>query len=268
MLQGQWLQPSSQITFVCKILIKRWWNQNQWMFLERLAAKTHWEIPIKWIATRVLSLFSSSLSVSHFALLHLSDSASICASAATSSVSPLSCCMSHGRPYSNLITILHLAAFLHSLVLHFGCILFPIHLFSRNPLHCRPTLSVPLSHSHSWIGHTQGSNESTQRCLQEARFHRPSWITVTMEISTSVVTHTYTEMRCSWLLRNHMYSFLKIFTLMVCHRTAPRGQLGPPKNKCLGGNNCKQYTSHKIMTKSTDQVITYFRLEQNNLTCY
>lgn len=142
MLQGQWLLPSSRNTCVCKILIKRWWNQNQCMFLERLAAKTHWEIPIKWIATRVLSLFSSSLSVSHFALLHLSDSASICASAATSSVSPLSCCMSHGRPYSNLITTLHLAAFLHSLVLHFCCIFvcWLLHLFSH-----KLCIVIPLS---------------------------------------------------------------------------------------------------------------------------
>lgn len=42
---------------------------------------------------------------------------------------------------------------------------------------------------HSWRGHTQSTNESTQHRLQEARFHRPSWIPVTMEISTTAVTH-------------------------------------------------------------------------------
>lgn len=71
----------------------------------------------------------------------------------------------------------------------FHCIFTPIHAsFLLQALHC--CASVPLSPSHSWIGHTQGSNESTQWCLQDARFHRPSWIPVTMEISTTVVTHT------------------------------------------------------------------------------
>lgn len=145
----------------------------------------------------VLCLFSSPLPLSQLrclvlsAFLHLS--ASICFSAVVSSVC-LHCLVewvSHGRPYSSLPTAFHLFIPLCST---FCCIFTPIHAsFLQQALHCHLTLS--LFPSHSWIGHIQGSNESTQRCLQEARFQRPSWITVTMEISTTMVSqrHTHTD---------------------------------------------------------------------------
>lgn len=73
-----------------------------------------------------------------------------------------------------------------------------MHLFSYK-LHIVVSLSLSLfPPSHSWIGHIQGSNESTQRCLQEACFQRPSWITVTMEISTTMVSQRDTH-RCGAL---------------------------------------------------------------------
>lgn len=76
-------------------------------------------------------------------------------------------------------------------------------IFSATPsttLSPRPALP-PLSPL-SWRGHTQGGNESAQGCLQEAGFQRPSCITVTMEISATVMTHTHSaNMADSWLLR-------------------------------------------------------------------
>lgn len=113
-----------------------------------------------------------------------------------------------------------------SLLRSFYCFITPILLEPFSPT----SFAFALRHSFpypslSWKGHTLGCNESTHQCLQEASFHRPSWITVTMEISATTVTGTLVQMWSSRLLRQQMDSFWKIFTVS---NAAPQGQLGPP----------------------------------------
>lgn len=145
----------------------------------------------------------------------------------------------------------HPRCFLRHFVLYFS-LHFHSHVFIFSPtssaLSCPPPpTEQPASPSPpsllSWRGHTQGSNESTRRCLQETRFHRPSWITVTMEISATVVTHAYMH-RCDALDSsdnkcNHSETSL---LWAVCCCSAPREQL-PATHRCLQGPRRLQWTA-------------------------
>lgn len=85
-----------------------------------------------------------------------------------------------------------------------SCIYNRMCIFSTSSLAPSPRPSIALLSSLSWRGHTQGSNETTQQRLQEACFHRPSWIAVTMEISTTV-SHTCTDVVLSTCLTTNPF---------------------------------------------------------------
>lgn len=113
---------------------------------------------------------------------------------------------------------------------------------------CGHALSVHLSPHHSWIGRTQGSNKSTPRCLQEASFHRPSCFTVTMEISTTAVTHARTHRDVVLSTPQKPNAFiLKNLDRTVCHHMTPQEQLGPQQTQqCLKGTTMPTIPFHPM----------------------